>query len=52
MRVVEAQGWWWVCVRHTALPLAGVIVFFAVLGGIIQLLVPEASTLLEGLRAI
>ncbi|HEY5852365.1 MAG TPA: hypothetical protein VIT62_16585 [Lysobacter sp.] len=52
MRVVEAQGWWWVCVRHTAWPLAGVIVFFGVLGGIVQLLVPEASTLLEGLRAI
>ena len=52
MRRVEAQGWWWLCVRHTFWPLLGVIVFFAALGALLQHLVPEASTLMEALRAL
>lgn len=51
MRQVQAQGWWWVCVRHTIWPMCGVIVFFAVVGGVAQHMAPDATTLLEAVRA-
>ena len=40
------------CVRHTFWPLLGVVAFFAALGGILQHLAPEASTLMEALRVL
>ncbi len=52
MRTVQSQGWWWLCVRHTIWPLIGIIVSFAVFGAIVQYLVPDATTLMEGLRGL
>jgi hypothetical protein len=52
MRGAQAQGWWWLCVRHTFWPLLGVIGFFVVFGGIAQWLSPGATTLMEAVRAL
>lgn len=52
MRKVEAQGWWWLCMRHTFWPLIGLILSFAVFGGILQYLVPDPTTLMEGLQGL
>lgn len=52
MRHVPAQGWWWLCVRHTFWPLLGVLVFFVVLGGVADRIAPEANTLMQALKAL
>ncbi|HEY0502584.1 MAG TPA: hypothetical protein VGD42_03725 [Lysobacter sp.] len=52
MRGAEAQGWWWLCVRHTFWPLAGVLLFFVALGGLADHLAPQADTLVQVLRAL
>ncbi|MFO3706722.1 hypothetical protein ACI6Q5_17500 [Xanthomonas codiaei] len=51
MRGVQVQGWWWVCVRHTIWPFVGVLAFFMVVGAVAQHKVPEASTVMEAIRA-
>ena len=51
MRGIQAQGWWWLCVRHTIWPLLGVLVFFIVVGAVAQHQAPGATTLMEALRA-
>ncbi|MEQ7418216.1 hypothetical protein ABQE70_01050 [Xanthomonas campestris pv. campestris] len=51
MRGIQAQGWWWLCVRHTIWPLLGVLVFFIVVGAVAQHQAPEATTLMEAVRA-
>ncbi|WP_349810936.1 hypothetical protein ABQ179_008200 [Xanthomonas dyei] len=50
MRGVQAQGWWWLCVRHTLWPLIGVLTFFIVVGAVAQHKAPQATTLMEALR--
>ncbi|MCC8627680.1 hypothetical protein [Xanthomonas vesicatoria] len=50
MRGVQAQGWWWLCVRHTLWPLIGVLAFFLVVGAVAQHKAPQATTLVEALR--
>ena len=52
MRNVHAQGWWWLCVRHTFWPLLGVLAFFAVLGGVADHVAPGANTLMQALKAL
>ncbi len=52
MRNVQAQGWWWLCVRHTFWPLVGVLAFFVALGGVADHLAPEANTLMQALKAL
>ncbi len=51
MRGIQAQGWWWLCVRHTIWPLLGVLVFFIVVGAVAQHQAPGATTLMEAVRA-
>ncbi len=50
MRGVQAQGWWWLCVRHTLWPLIGVLTFFIVVGAVAQHRAPQATTLLEAMQ--
>ena len=50
IRHMQAQGWWWLCVRHTIWPMCGVIVFFAAVGGFAQHVAPDATTLSEAVR--
>ena len=52
MRGAQAEGWWWLCARHTLWPLLGVLAFFAALGAIAGLLAPEATTLSGALQAL
>ncbi|MDI9237517.1 hypothetical protein QLQ15_01140 [Lysobacter sp. LF1] len=52
IRGLQSQGWWWLCVRHTFWPFTGVLTFFAALGGLAWHFTPEASTLMEALRAL
>lgn len=52
MRGAEAEGWWWLCVRHTFWPLAGVLCFFAVLGAVAGHVAPETTTLMQAFQAL
>jgi len=50
MRGAQAQGWWWLCVRHTFWPLVGVLSFFIALGALAGHRAPEATTLMQALQ--
>lgn len=50
MRGVQAQGWWWLCVRHTLWPLIGVLTFVIVVGAFAQHKAPQATTLMEAIQ--
>lgn len=51
MQGAQAEGWWWLCIRHTLWPFVGVLFFFLIIGVAAQWLVPGATTLMQVLRA-
>lgn len=48
----QAQGWWWLCVRHTFWPLVATLCFFVALGIAAAYVAPDAATLTQALQAL
>ena len=51
MQGAQAEGWWWLCIRHTFWPFVGVLFFFLTIGVTAQWLAPQASTLMQVVQA-